>query len=73
MANNDPRTVEASVSEQSVRLLDELVRMGIYGIDRADVAGRFIDGALVDLLGKNGLKLKPDKSKKQKKVRQARL
>lgn len=38
--------IRVTLSEQSVRLLDELAEKGIYGRNRAEVAGRFIDEAL---------------------------
>ena len=38
--------VRVTLSQQSVRLLDELAAKGIYGRNRAEVAGRFVDEAL---------------------------
>jgi hypothetical protein len=38
--------IRVTLSEQSVRLLDELAEKGIYGRNKAEVAGRFIDEAL---------------------------
>jgi hypothetical protein len=38
--------IRVTVSNQSVRLLDDLAAKGIYGRNRAEVAGRFIDEAL---------------------------
>lgn len=38
--------IRITLSDQSVRLLDELAEKGIYGRNRAEVAGRFIDEAL---------------------------
>jgi hypothetical protein len=40
------RTIRISVSEQSEALLNQLAAKGIYGRNVADVAGRFVDGAL---------------------------
>lgn len=40
------KTIRVTLSSQSVRLLDELAAKGIYGRNRAEVAGRFIDEAL---------------------------
>lgn len=38
--------IKATISGQSVEVLDKLVLLGIYGVDRDEVAGRFIDAAL---------------------------
>jgi|GEM_PF-2850825 len=38
--------VTVTLSEESVRLLDELAERGIYGKNKAEVAARFIDRAL---------------------------
>lgn len=38
--------IRVSVSVQSAMLLDELSALGIYGRNRAEVAGRFVDEAL---------------------------
>jgi hypothetical protein len=35
--------IEVTLSEQSMQILDELATCGIYGIDRDEVAARFID------------------------------
>jgi hypothetical protein len=42
----ESETIRVTLSSQSVALLDELAKMGIYGRNRADVAGRFVDEAL---------------------------
>jgi hypothetical protein len=39
--------IRVTVSTQSARLLDELAAKGIYGRNPAEVAGRFIDEALL--------------------------
>lgn len=44
--------VSVKLSPQAIRMLDELVRYGVYGMNRSDVAGRFIDKALMALLEK---------------------
>ena len=44
------RTVRATVSEQSEELLRQLVLRGVYGRTVGEVAGRFIDQALLGLL-----------------------
>jgi hypothetical protein len=47
MANTTASNViRITLSEQSVHLLDELARKGVYGRNKAEVAGRFIDEAL---------------------------
>jgi hypothetical protein len=47
MANTaESNVIRITLSEQSVRLLDELAKKGIYGRNKAEVAGRFIDEAL---------------------------
>jgi uncharacterized protein (DUF1778 family) len=38
--------LDLPVSRESVRMLDELVRMGIFGSSRGEVAARFVDQAL---------------------------
>ena len=38
--------VTLSLSEDSVRVLSELAKLGIYGKNEAEVAGRFVDKAL---------------------------
>ena len=43
-------TITVSVSVQSARLLDQLAGRGIYGRNRAEVAGRFIDQALKEFV-----------------------
>lgn len=47
MANTaESNVIRVTLSEQSVCLLDELAKKGIYGRNKAEVAGRFIDEAL---------------------------
>ena len=47
MANTaESNVIRVTLSEQSVRFLDELAKKGIYGRNKAEVAGRFIDEAL---------------------------
>lgn len=47
MANtSESNVIRVTLSEQSVRLLDELAKKGIYGRNKAEVAGRFIDESL---------------------------
>jgi len=50
--------IRVTLSDQSVRLLDELAEKGIYGRNRAEVAGRFIDQALQGFVEAPKLKLK---------------
>lgn len=38
--------IEVTISEQSVQILDKLVLLGIYGVDRDEIAARFIDEML---------------------------
>ncbi len=42
----DSRMVRVTVSRQSLELLEQLARQGVYGRSSAEVAGRFIDEAL---------------------------
>jgi hypothetical protein len=42
----DSKTVRVTVSRQSLELLEDLARRGVYGRSSAEVAGRFIDEAL---------------------------
>lgn len=44
------KLIRITVSDQSRALLQELARRGIYGRNVADVAGRFVDGALQRLV-----------------------
>lgn len=48
-----PELVEALtvyLTPQAVDLLEQLEALGIFGIDAAEIAGRFIDKALIELL-----------------------
>lgn len=58
------RTVRATVSEQSENLLQQLVLKGVYGRTVGEVAGRFIDQALLGLLEKPQLTLPKEKKEK---------
>jgi hypothetical protein len=42
----DSQSFSITLSVQSVRLLDEIAKSGIYGRNRPEVAARFIDRAL---------------------------
>jgi hypothetical protein len=46
------RPLRVTVSEQSEDLLKQLVTRGVYGRSVAEVAGRFIDQALIGFLEK---------------------
>jgi hypothetical protein len=50
-------TVRVTLSKQSVRLLDDLGKRGIYGRNRAEVAARFIDEALQRFVDQPQLKI----------------
>jgi hypothetical protein len=50
-------TVRITLSNQSVRLLNELAEKGLYGRNPAEVAGRFIDEALQRFVDPPRLKL----------------
>jgi len=58
MRNNTSRTVkiQARVAVQTRRLLDELSAYGLYGPNRSEVAGRFIEAALLKLMDAPRLK-----------------
>ncbi len=62
-------SVRVTLSQQSIRLLDQLAEKGIYGRNKAEVAGRFIDAALQELVETPRLKLdtkiKPEAEKKR--------
>jgi hypothetical protein len=60
------RTVRATVSEQSENFLRQLVLRGVYGRTVAEVAGRFIDQALLALLDKPQLVLPGERKGKAK-------
>lgn len=49
-----------TLSQQSIDLLDELAKRGIYGRNKAEVAARFIDVALERFIDAPRLKLEPD-------------
>lgn len=50
-------SVRVTLSEQSIRLLDQLAEIGIFGRNKAEVAGRLIDESLRDCLARPELKL----------------
>ena len=58
--------IRVTLSEQSVRLLDELAEKGIYGRNRAEVAGRFIDEALQKFVEAPRLKISTEHSRKRR-------
>lgn len=49
--------ITLDLSWQSIHLLKELERWGIYGVTKEEIAGRFIDKALTDLAERRHLKL----------------
>lgn len=53
-----------TVSVQSVALLDQLAKRGIYGRNRAEVAGRFVDAALQQFIDPPKLVLPLDEESK---------
>jgi hypothetical protein len=58
MANSTSSTsVRVTLSEQSISLLDQLAKKGIFGRNKAEVAARFVDEALRECLGRPELKL----------------
>jgi hypothetical protein len=50
-------TVRITLSSESIRLLDALAERGIYGRNRAEVAGRFVDQALQTFVDRPVLRL----------------
>jgi hypothetical protein len=46
-----------TVSSESARLLDEIAKNGIWGKNRSEVAGRFVDRALEGFVEQPKLKL----------------
>ncbi len=57
-------SITVTVSDQSIRLLDEIAGRGIYGKNKAEVAARFIDKALQEFVDPPRLKLDRDKQTK---------
>ncbi len=55
---HSPGSLVDWLSPQSVRLLEILAARGIYGSTREEVAARFIDGALQDLVAQGVVKNK---------------
>lgn len=53
--------ITVDLSPQSIKLLEDLTRWGIYGYDVSDVAGRFIDKCLIDLAERGLVKLEKPK------------
>ena len=67
MANTaESNVIRVTLSEQSVRLLDELAKKGIYGRNKAEVAGRFIDEALQKFIETPLLKFDQQRSRKKR-------
>jgi len=62
----ESETIRVTLSSQSVALLDELARKGIYGRNRADVAGRFVDEALQKLVEAPVLKIQQHQRNKKR-------
>jgi len=62
----DSETIRVTLSRQSVALLDELARKGIYGRNRADVAARFVDEALQKLVEIPVLKIREHQRNKKR-------
>jgi hypothetical protein len=60
------RTVRATISEQSEDLLRQLVLRGVYGRNVGEVAGRFIDQALLGFLDKPTLVVSVEEKRKTK-------
>jgi len=58
-------SITVTVSNQSIRLLDELAELGIYGKNKAEVAARFIDKALHEFVDTPRLKLERGKQEKR--------
>lgn len=58
-------TIRVTLSHQSIRLLDSLSEKGIYGRNRAEVAGRFIDEALQKFVETPRLQLQKQPSSKK--------
>lgn len=44
------RTLKLELSDQAKRMLDKLAGYGIYGQTSAEVAARFVDQKLIDML-----------------------
>jgi hypothetical protein len=49
---------EVTLAKQSIDLIEDLAKHGIYGRTPAEVGGRFIEQALQEFVGKPKLKLK---------------
>jgi hypothetical protein len=62
----ESETIRVTLSKQSVALLDELARKGIYGRNRADVAARFVDEALQKLVETPVLKIREHQRNKKR-------
>lgn len=55
LSSSEPLRI--TISAQSLSLLEDLARRGIYGRNAAEVAARFIDQALAGFVGKPVLKV----------------
>ncbi len=62
--DSESTTVRVTLSRQSIQLLDTLAKKGIYGRNRAEVAGRFIDRALQEFVDPPRLAVPQVKQKK---------
>lgn len=60
---SDSEIFRVTVSKQSYRLLEELAVLGIYGRNPAEVAARFIDGALKGFVDPPRLKVEPTRTR----------
>jgi hypothetical protein len=59
-------SVRVTLSHQSIRLLDLLAEKGLYGRNRAEVAGRFIDDALQKFVETPRLEIEKQHSKEKR-------
>ena len=56
--------VHVTLSHQSIRLLDSMAEKGLWGRNRAEVAGRFIDEALQRFVEMPKFKLEKERTRK---------
>ena len=63
----DSDSLSITLSRESIQLLDQIARNGIWGRNRADVAARFVDRALEDFVEQPKVKLPKIKLKARKK------
>jgi len=61
--------VQATIAAQSLRLLEELAGFGVYGLNKGDVAGRFIEAALLKMTGPPRLRHRRGSQLPKRKVR----